>query len=367
MSRKTTVSALVALAIVSSTGVSQAADTAPLRYCHYNGTLSCASNFRDLVKIATFGSVQDAPLTPPGGLTALESLRNRMEQANPYLSSIHFSNPDWTGSVLSIAANGCKGNMPRPAVMNLNVIDPDFDNRLNSEIGMNQCQVSPAQNPDRKGYFGDARPYGWHDAGTDLYNQITSFSYYPTPTQAEAAKACSIGAAICRLETVSQASVVSGEAKPVAFSTNCSSTLQTRALWWETSVANEESFTTEYGQKLTIGLEFGDLKAGIEASFLERYGHSTTKTTTFKQQDTVNIPAKSRSVLYKTPMYQVLSGTARAKINGSGVVVFLPWTVKQAVNDGSDGLTWDEIPLTAAELKDPALCPLSAGGVTRSL
>ncbi|MFE9565980.1 hypothetical protein ACFYM0_33290 [Streptomyces sp. NPDC006487] len=318
------------------------------------------------MKIATFGTVQDAPLTPPSGQAALDTLRKRMEQANPYLSSMHFSNPDWSGSVLSIAANGCKGGMTRPAIMNINRIDASFDNRVNSEIGMNGCQVSPAEHPDRTGYIGHARPIGWHNPGTALYNQITSISYYPTPTVAEAAKACKEGAAKCTLNGTTSSAIVPGESKAVAFSTNCTTVVQNRALWWETSVANEESMETEYGQKLTIGLEFGDLKTGIEASFAQRYGHSTTNTTTFKQQDTVNIPPKTRSILYKTPVFEVLSGTATAQMNDGGAVVNLPWSVKQAVADGSDGLTWDEIPLTAAQLADPALCPFS-GGVTRSL
>ncbi|MFI8101289.1 hypothetical protein [Streptomyces sp. NPDC086023] len=148
---------------------------------------------------------------------------------------------------------------------------------------------------------------------------------------------------------------------------NCTSVAQNRALWWETSVANETSFTTEYGQKLVLGLGFGDLKSGIELAFSQTYGHSTTNTTTFKQQDSVTIPGKYRSVLYKTPTYQVLSGTATARIHDGGALVDLPWTVKQAVSDGSDGLTWDEIPLTAAELQDTRLCPLSDSGVTRAL
>ncbi|MGP3690635.1 hypothetical protein ACTVZO_39095 [Streptomyces sp. IBSNAI002] len=367
MSRKTAVSALAALTVLSPLGVAQAADAASLRYCHYNGTLTCVADFRALVKVATFGKVQDGPLTAPSGQAALTALTRRMEQANPYLSSMHFSNPDWSGSVLSIAANGCRGDMPRPAIMNLHQIDPNFDNRVNSEIGMNICQVSPAEHPNRTGYVGHARPIGWHNQGTALFNQITSISYYPTPTQAEAAKACKDGTAKCTLNQTTKASIVQGESKAVAFSSNCTSIVQTRALWWETSVANEQSFQTEYGQKLTIGLEFGDLKTGIEASFAQRYGHSTTNTTTFKQQDTVSIPPRTRSVLYKTPVFQVLSGSAWAQMNDGGAVTSLPWTVKQAVADGSDGLTWDEVPLTAAELANPSLCPLSGGGVTKSL
>ncbi|MGW7370155.1 hypothetical protein ACWGI8_43765 [Streptomyces sp. NPDC054841] len=41
-------------------------------------------------------------------------------------------------------------------------------------------------------------------------------------------------------------------------------------------------------------------------------------------------------------------------------------TKRPSVSDGSDGLTWDEIPLTAAELKDAKLCPIS-GGATGAL
>lgn len=365
MKRRIAVPALVALSLISSAGVSRAADGGPARYCHYNGVLRCADNFRELVKIATFGRVVDAPLTPPGGWQAAEALSRRMEQANQYLSSIHFSNPDWTGNVLSIAANGCKGDMTRPAIMNLNQIDPNFDNRVNSEVGMNGCQVSPAQHPNHTGITGDGRPTGWHNPGTNLYNEITSVYYYPTPSREEAAKACGDGRAVCSLKSYN-ASIVSGEPKPVAFSTNCTSTQQNRSLWWETSVANEVSFTTEYGQKLILGLEFGDLKTGVELAFSQTYGSSTTNTTTFKQQDTVSIPPKTKSVLYKTPSYQVLTGTATARINDGGVLVNVPWSVKQAASDGSDGLTWDEIPLTAAELQDTKLCPLS-GGVNRAL
>ncbi|MFI8106405.1 hypothetical protein [Streptomyces sp. NPDC086023] len=367
MRRTPVTAALSALAVLSAVGGAHAADTyVPYRYCHYNGTLTCAPNFRELVRVATFGGVTDAPLMPPGGWQATDSLSKRMETYNPYLSSMHFSRSDWTGNVLSIAANGCKGNMPRPGVMNLHLIDASFDNRVNSEVGMNQCQVSPAQHPGHTGITGDARPIGWHDPGTNLYNEITSVYYYPTPTREEAAKACAAGTATCTLKNY-KATIVSGEPKPVAFSTNCTSVAQNRALWWETSVANETSFTTEYGQKLVLGLEFGDLKTGIELAFSQTYGHSTTNTTTFKQQDSVTIPGKYRSVLYKTPTYQVLSGTATARIHDGGALVDLPWTVKQAVSDGSDGLTWDEIPLTAAELQDTRLCPLSGSGVTRAL
>ncbi|WP_158718037.1 hypothetical protein [Streptomyces sp. NRRL F-2664] len=367
MNHKTVVSALATLTLLSTASVAEASGTVPTsRYCHYNGTLSCAADFRGLVKIATFGKVLDAPQTPPIGQAALEALRNRMEQSNPYLSSMHFSNPDWSGNVLSIAVNGCQGTTPRPITMNLHHIDSSFDNAVNSEIGMNQCQVSPAADPDRTGYVGNARPIGWHNPGTALHNQITSISYYPTPTKSEAVKACVAKTAKCTLNQVTTSSIVQGDAQAVAYSTNCTSTLQNRALWWETSVANETSFTTEYGQKLSIGLEFGDLKTGIEASFLQRYGHSTTNTTTFKQQDMVSIPAKTRSTLYKTPVFQALSGTATAQMNDGGAVVSLPWTVNQAVADGSEGLVWDEVPLTAAELRDPAVCPLS-GGVASSL
>ncbi|MEV7418372.1 hypothetical protein [Streptomyces sp. NPDC089919] len=367
MNRKNAVSVLAALTVLSASGVAQAADTAPTAsYCHYNGTLSCFKTFRELVNAASFGAVQDAPLTPPGGAAATLALSARMEKGNKYLSSMHFANPDWTGNVLSIAANGCKGDMPLPAVMNFHVINSAFDNRVNSEVGMNGCQVSPAADPNHTGYVGHARPIGWHNSGTALYNQITSVSYYRTPTRDEAAKACQNGTAKCTLDAGASSSIVTGESKAVAFSTNCTSVLQNRALWWETSVANEESMQTEYGQKLTIGLEFGDLKTGIEASFAQRYGHSTTNTTTFKQQDTVNIPPRTRSILYKTPVFEVLSGSATAEMNDGGAIATLPWTVKQAVADGSDGLTWDEVPLTAAELKNTALCPMS-GGVTRAL
>lgn len=366
MRRRIAVSALAALTAMSSSGVTAAAAAVPPpRYCHYNGVLRCADTFRGLVAIATFGRVTDGPLTPPGSWQAAQALGRRMEAANPYLSSMHFAQPDWTGNALSIAANGCKGDMNRPAVMNLNVIDAGFDNRVNSEFGMNGCQVSPAQHPNHSGSTGDARPVGWHNPGTGLYNEITSVYYYPTPTREEAAKACGNGAADCTLKDY-RTSIVSGASDPVAFSTNCTSVAQNRALWWETSVANETSFTTEYGQKLVLGLEFGDLKTGIELAFSQTYGHATTNTTTFKQQDSVTIPGKYRSVLYKTPTFQVLSGTATARIKDGGVLVDVPWSVKQAVADGSDGLTWDEIPLTAAELRDPKLCPLS-GGVTRAL
>ncbi|MET7391740.1 hypothetical protein ACFYPT_37830 [Streptomyces sp. NPDC005529] len=364
MNRTTVVGAFAVLAVVAASGTAHAWD-AKQSYCFFDGKLTCSSSEKSIVALATGGSVSDAFLGHVYGGPALNlRLLDRIEAANPAISGLHFADGDWDGPMLIVAAGGCRDG-DHPKTLNINQIAPVFDNRTHSEIGMNGCRISASQHPDRGGVSSDAMQKANHPEGTVLFGDISSVTYYAVPNRKEALAACQAGTAVCTMKDY-KASTVNGTASPVAMASNCGTLTQNRTLIWEKSFANESTWENEYGEKVVLGIESDDFKAGLELAFTQRFGGATTQTTTFREQDAIAVPSEHLAVLYKVPTRQVLSGTAVAKMNDSGLEVDVPWTVSQTMSDGSEGLVWDERPLTDDELKDVSICPLS-GGITKHL
>ncbi|GAA3594052.1 hypothetical protein GCM10022295_89360 [Streptomyces osmaniensis] len=156
---------------------------------------SCWYRFSDAVKAATNNVISDAPDTMPSYFSPdWDALQHRMEAANPNLTGMLASDVDYSGNgVLIIAMGGCQRNpLPSPSGnINLNTeVWGFFDNRVNSGVSFNSCQMSFSQHSDGNGTSLPAQT-NIPSAGS-LAEDVTSVKFYHNPTTAEASAFCQV-------------------------------------------------------------------------------------------------------------------------------------------------------------------------------
>ncbi|MER7578191.1 hypothetical protein [Streptomyces sp. NPDC126514] len=285
----------------------------------------CYRFFSAAVSVATNYKVNDAPDTFPGsGTSTWNGLRARMEQANPELSAILFSDMYFKGKgVLLVANGGCQAvsntnyepylnnfliNGGRQKLytytgVNLNEVNSgSFDNKVNSAIGLNRCAVAGARDPNFTGGSFYARAAA-DNFGAPTTNGVTSLRFFHNPTQKEASEACNYAAkahregtapsfpqlAVCTYNPATKQVVSSDTRLDGGPQYNCTLDNSTRTVWLDQAVTNTESFQTETGQTVRLEFDFGDLKASLELSVKQSWGRTWSATSRVATQDTMTI------------------------------------------------------------------------------
>ncbi|MFD8230274.1 hypothetical protein ACFV16_40315, partial [Streptomyces massasporeus] len=208
-----------------------------------------------------------------------------MEQANPALSGMLFSDVNYTGKGVAIfALGGCKlSEMTNPTYdpylnnflvnggrqklyyynsANLNtVMGGRFDNKVSSTLGLNKCAVGTAADPNHGGSFNPAAAYKAGLYFSDPSNGASSVRFFHEPTNEEVSKACDFAAkakregwypsfpqlADCRYYPGTKKTVLSDTKLVGGALGNCTQDNATRTVWLDQSVSNTDSFQTELG------------------------------------------------------------------------------------------------------------------------
>ncbi|MCX4781490.1 hypothetical protein OG435_32845 [Streptomyces sp. NBC_01264] len=131
----------------------------------------------------------------------------KIAAADSRIIGMWFKNPDFTGDAMILihpSRSACASISSEPITIDLNRVDATgstgglYDNKVNSEIGMNGCSIGGAQHPGYTGNMSSLQSIDYHTAGTSLYNEISSVRLAHAPTQKEAIIACSNGTAYCK-------------------------------------------------------------------------------------------------------------------------------------------------------------------------
>lgn len=335
------------------------AATTPPKSCNvwWDGSYHalCHDDFQQAISEYTHGKVLDAPRIPPaGGLSA--ALRKRISDATPGALGIVFQNADFTGASVNFVGAGCRTASTRVQRYNLTDIDASgvvpftLDNRMNSEIGLNNCSVGVAEHPNLGGFAGGAIPTDYHRLGTDLYNKVSSVKFVYTPTPKELIEACAAGAATCTTESTGPVVYSTGPETFVAGAKNCGyDVAQDQTLsWWRTStVTVSHDFEWDFTSKLEVGAADW-LKIGAETTIKNTWGWSQTETNTFVQATHVVVPPRTAADVFISPTLANFTGRSKVWMSATGAYGEVPWTWTQEVATTVPYVTWKQHPVTAS-------------------
>ncbi|MGP3689564.1 hypothetical protein ACTVZO_33530 [Streptomyces sp. IBSNAI002] len=352
-------------------GAAAAPTAVPNSYCTYYFVAApvCYDTFRELIREATDYEIQDAPLVaPPGGPAATATLRAAMESVSRSYSGMHFSEPDYTGDVLLVWNGGCRARGDKRLLPDLSTwAGGKFNDRLNSQIGMNGCQIGLAEDPDYGGSRQAALPFGQQPAGNTLHGKMTSAAYYYSPTTLDVTADCGNGNADCTYTAETRA-LGKSSPKLVADVNNCTSIEQQQNITWTKSIETSTTVGGEAGTQVSVEAGFGDsFKVGVALTLKATWGKSISESTSFSQTALLKVSARNKGLLYLSPPIETFTGTAAAVYKGSGIVVKVPYTVTHAVETEAAGTTFNSRPLTAAELASPVDCPTGSSALTAEL
>ncbi|MFK0223836.1 hypothetical protein ACIQWN_37350 [Streptomyces vinaceus] len=369
-------SALLAGALPASSALAAAEKPSQcvLRVAGPAAGMQCFDTFRKAIDNATGGRVKDAPLA--SSATAAAAVRERVNAStpvgrsatgqDPVIMATIYDHEYLTGSSLTLVApNDGHGpcdssflapNKYRASLPDLRTVfypnsNTSWDNRPQSWMSYNNCQVAVHQDP---GYVGPVQLQAFPTRNTiaDKFgaNGVSSVTIWSQPTLADLEAVCKKAVNSCVFRP-QERTFVAQPRTDVATAWNCTPITQsTTQLWTKT-------YTTQRQVGVELGVTGGwDLFQKFEVSVKASYQQSWTDTTTLTQTTPLVVSPGHKGTLTIVPTGEKISGMMDLDIDltrdqalGYAWSFSFPYSATRVPQEQAFPVVWNERPMTGEE------------------